>query len=56
MTLRRKLHLAQLPLALALVLVGVVSVHTVSTLGKRSQDILSENYRSVVAAQRMNEA
>src|SRR5437868_2841702 len=56
MTLRGKLHLAQLPFAVALALVGVIAVQTVATLGKRSQDILSENYRSVVAAQRMSES
>ncbi|MBI3890022.1 MAG: HAMP domain-containing protein [Candidatus Wallbacteria bacterium] len=56
MSLRTKLFLAQVPLALALVLVGSFSVATTSMLGRRIQDVLRMNYRSVLAAQRMKEA
>ncbi|MCK6529363.1 ATP-binding protein [Myxococcota bacterium] len=56
MTLRAKLLLAQLPLALALVFLGVVARGTVSSLGERAGLILEENYRSVLAAQRMKES
>lgn len=56
MSLRLKLLLAALPLALALVLVGVVSALTVDTLGATSGRILRDNYRSVLAAQRMKES
>ena len=56
MTLRTKLLLAQAPLALILALLGIASVGTVSVLGRQSQRILSDNYRSVLAAQRMKEA
>ena len=56
MTLRTKLLLAQAPLALILGLLGVASVGTVSMLGRQSQRILADNYRSVLAAQRMKEA
>jgi two-component system, NtrC family, sensor histidine kinase KinB len=56
MNLYRKLLLAQAPLALALAIVGVVSVVVISFLGSHSQTILKDNYRSVLAAQRMKEA
>ncbi|HEX3655570.1 MAG TPA: ATP-binding protein [Pirellulales bacterium] len=56
MNLRGKLLLAQIPVGLALVLVGLVAVASVSMLGASSQNILSENYRSVLAAQRMKES
>ena len=55
MNLYRKLLLAQAPIALALAIVGVVSVIVVSFLGSHSQTILKDNYRSVLAAQRMKE-
>ena len=56
MTLRTKLLLAQAPLAAGLVLVGVVALNTMGTLGRSSERILQDNFRSVLAAQRMNEA
>ncbi|HTO96052.1 MAG TPA: HAMP domain-containing protein, partial [Myxococcales bacterium] len=56
MTLRGKLLLAQAPLAAGLVLVGVVALNTVATLGESSERILQDNFRSVLAAQRMNES
>ncbi len=56
MTLRTKLLLAQAPLAIVLVLVCILSVVTISSLGSHSQTILKDNYRSVLAAQRMEEA
>ena len=56
MNLYRKLLLAQAPIAIALTLVGIFSVAVVSYLGSHSQSILKDNYRSVLAAQRMKEA
>jgi NtrC-family two-component system sensor histidine kinase KinB len=56
MTFRAKLLLTQLPLGLGLVLVGTLTVATISSLGRHSQEILKDNYRSVLAAQRMKEA
>lgn len=56
MNLRGKLLLAQIPVGLALALVGLVAILAVSLLGTSSQEILSENYRSVLAAQRMKES
>ncbi|HJU63345.1 MAG TPA: PAS domain-containing sensor histidine kinase, partial [Candidatus Binatia bacterium] len=56
MNLYRKLLLAQAPLALALGIVGIFSLLVVSYLGTHSQTILKDNYRSVLAAQRMKEA
>lgn len=56
MTLRRRLLLAQLPLAAALVLVGAASLRTVSRLADSSANILADNYRSVLAAQHMSAA
>ena len=56
MKLRTQLLLAQGPLALALALVGAVQTFTVSDLVQSGQNILKDNYRSVLAAQRMKEA
>ena len=56
MNLYRKLLLAQAPIALALAILGVFTVAVVSYLGSHSQTILKDNYRSVLAAQRMKEA
>ena len=56
MTLRRRLLLAQVPLAAALLVVGAASLRTVSYLGESSETILQDNYRSVLAAQRMGDA
>ncbi|MFL5347779.1 MAG: ATP-binding protein [Hyalangium sp.] len=55
MTLRGRLLLAQAPLALALVGVGVVAVLTLGKVGRSGQEILQDNYRSVLATQRMTE-
>jgi NtrC-family two-component system sensor histidine kinase KinB len=52
MTLRNKLLLAQAPLALALLLLGMVAIDTLGRLGRAGQDILADNYRSVLAMQR----
>jgi signal transduction histidine kinase len=52
-TLRGKLLLAQAPLGVALVLVGVASVSAISSLGRSPELILKDNYRSVLAAERM---
>ncbi len=56
MTLRIKLLLAESPLLLALLFLSVLSLLTVSSIGGSAQDILRENYRSVLAAQRMKES
>jgi NtrC-family two-component system sensor histidine kinase KinB len=56
MNLYKKLLLAQAPIAIALAIVGIFSVIVVSYLGTHSQTILKDNYRSVLAAQRMKEA
>jgi signal transduction histidine kinase len=56
MTLRLKLLSAQVPLALALLLVGTLSLRSTRYLGSSSQAILSDNYRSVLACQRMKES
>src|SRR5882724_12976241 len=56
MNLYRKLLLAQSPIALALAIVGVFSAVAISYLGSHSQGIMKDNYRSVLAAQRMKEA
>jgi two-component system, NtrC family, sensor histidine kinase KinB len=52
-TLRAKLILAQSPLALALLLLGVVSGSVTRRLGAQARLILADNYRSVLAAERM---
>ena len=56
MTFRTRLLLAEAPLALALALVGLVAVLTVGQLGRAGEEVLANNYRSVLAAQRMKEA
>lgn len=56
MRLRTRLLIAQIPLAAAVLVVASVSVFELRELGDRSRRILEENYRSVVAAQRMIEA
>lgn len=56
MSLRRRLLLAQLPLAAALVFLVLLARTSVEALGRSSARILHENQRSVVAAHRMNEA
>jgi signal transduction histidine kinase len=55
-TLRARLLLAQLPLVLAVLVVGALALQTLRSLGAASQNILTANYRSVLAAQRMKEA
>ena len=56
MTLRAKLLLAQAPLVVALCLLGATALRTLGELGRSSERILQDNYRSVLAAQRMKEA
>jgi signal transduction histidine kinase len=56
MTFATKVTLAQAPLAFCMIVVGVLSYQSISLLGRSSDDILRENYRSVIAAQRMNES
>jgi len=55
-TLRNKLLLAQLPLALAVVLAGLMSSRAVRLMGVESQRILKDNFRSVRDAHAMEEA
>jgi signal transduction histidine kinase len=56
MTLKGKLLATQAVLAVALALVGATAVVSIRTLGDASDAILRDNYRSVLAAQRMQEA
>lgn len=56
MLLKTKLLLAQAPLALALLLLGAVAITTIGQLGAHSEKILKDNYRTVLATQRMKEA
>jgi NtrC-family two-component system sensor histidine kinase KinB len=56
MTLRGRLLAAQGILALALLAVGVVAVTSLRTLGRSADTILQDNYRSVLAAQRIKDA
>jgi signal transduction histidine kinase len=53
MSLRIKLLLAQLPLMASMVIVGVLALQTIGVLGLSAQTILKDNYRSVLAAERM---
>jgi NtrC-family two-component system sensor histidine kinase KinB len=54
--LRSKLLLAQGPLAVVLAAVGVLAALVTTRLADQSRLILADNYRSVLAAQRMKES
>jgi PAS domain S-box-containing protein len=56
MTLRTKLLLAQAPLALAIALLVGVAGSTIGGLATKTDLVLRDNFRSVLAAQRMQEA
>ncbi len=56
MTLRAKLLLAQAPLIASLIVIGVVGRFLLMDLGSGSQRILEDNFRSVLAVQRMSDA
>jgi signal transduction histidine kinase/HAMP domain-containing protein len=56
MRMRTKLVFAQLPLVVALAVVIALGSSVTRALGRGSEDILKDNYRSVLAAQRMKEA
>jgi NtrC-family two-component system sensor histidine kinase KinB len=55
-SLKGKLLVAQTPLAVALAIVGVLSSSVTTRLGAQARLILADNYRSVLAAQRMKES
>ncbi len=56
LSLRRKLLLSQTPHLVALVVLSVIAFVTVTSIGNSAQNIIHENYRSVLATQRMKEA
>jgi len=56
MRMRTKLMFAQLPLVVALAVVIALGSSVTRALGRGSEDILKDNYRSVLAAQRMKES
>jgi NtrC-family two-component system sensor histidine kinase KinB len=55
-TFRTKLLLALLPAAIALVAVGIVSSMVTAAIGRQSGTILADNFRSVLAAQKMKDS
>jgi two-component system, NtrC family, sensor histidine kinase KinB len=56
MKLRTRLLLALLPIAAVMLLLGGAAIRLTGELGELSSRILKDNYRSVLAAQRMKEA
>jgi NtrC-family two-component system sensor histidine kinase KinB len=56
MRLRTKLLLAQVPMVAALIVTGVAAALIAASLGRASERILEDNYRSVLATQRMKES
>jgi hypothetical protein len=56
MSLRAKLLAAQAPNALAIVFLAAAASSWITTIAARTDDILRDNYRSVLATQRMKEA
>ena len=55
MTSRVRALMSGLPLALALLIIVVVAAQSVSSVGRSSHVLLSDNYRSALAAQRMKD-
>ena len=55
MTSRVRALVSGLPLALALLIIVVVAAQSVSSVGRSSHALLSDNYRSALAAQRMKD-
>jgi signal transduction histidine kinase len=55
-TLRGKLLLSQTPLLVGLAALGVIGSLSIGRLGRSADRILAENYRSVLACQRMKES
>jgi signal transduction histidine kinase len=55
-SLRAKLLFAQAPLVLALALLGIFSGAVTRRLGQQARFVLADNYRSVLAAERMKES
>jgi signal transduction histidine kinase len=55
-SLRAKLLFAQAPLVLALALLGILSGAVTRRLGQQARFVLADNYRSVLAAERMKES
>jgi NtrC-family two-component system sensor histidine kinase KinB len=55
-SLRLKLLLAQVPLAVGLGLLGLLASATTASLGRLSSAILKDNYRSVLATEQMKDA
>jgi two-component system, NtrC family, sensor histidine kinase KinB len=55
-SVRAKLFLAMAPLVLAIVAIGVVTALTATRLGGNPEEILRQNYQSILAAQAMREA
>jgi two-component system, NtrC family, sensor histidine kinase KinB len=56
MSLKTKLLISLLPLAVALATVSGISISTIARLGGHSQMILKDNYRSILAAEKMKES
>lgn len=55
-SVRTKFLLSQLPLVVALLVLSGIALSTISLLGENAQNILHDNYRSVLAAQKMKES
>jgi PAS domain S-box-containing protein len=56
MSFGRRLLLAQIPFAAALLAVGLVALTSLSSIGGAARSLLRDNYRSALAAQRMASA
>ncbi len=56
MKIQEKVVLAQLPLGIIIAVMGLLFVFTISKIGTNTNDILTSNYRSVIALQKMRQA
>ena len=56
LSLRGKLFISQTPHLAALVILSVIAFITVTAIGNSAKNIIHENYRSVLATQRMKES
>ena len=56
LSLRGKLFVSQTPHLAALIILSVIAFVTVTAIGNSAKNIIHENYRSVLATQRMKES
>ncbi len=56
MKIQEKVVLAQIPLGIIIAIMGLLFVFTIGQIGTNTSDILTSNYRSIIALQKMRQA